>query len=136
MAGVGFTRPLSPEARSGVTISPVNTSAPERPRPEGRLTSLVGVPVVAPHSLRHLQSAVSVLAGEAGLGEAAVSRLQGECSRLVATLMERSPEGALVILGIVRRGGGTALEVTADYGPTAQEPLGGRLTASAWDPAG
>lgn len=112
----------------------MNTAAPDRSREDDRLTSLVGVPVFAPHSLRHLQCAVSVLAAEAGLGEESLSRLQGECSRLVAALLERSPEGSLVLLNIVRRGGGTGLEVTADYGPTPQEPLGGRLSASAWEP--
>lgn len=104
------------------------TLTPERSRSDDRLTSLVGVPVVAPHSLRHLQCAVSVLAREAGLREDSTSRLQADCRRLVSDLMARSPEGGLVMLRILRPGSG--LEVTVEYGPTPQEPLGGRLTAS------
>lgn len=101
-----------------------------------RLTSMVGVPVTGVHSLRHLQLAVSVLAGEAGLGTDALARLEADCARLVQDLVRRSPEGALVLLRVVRRGAGLGLEVSADYGPTPEEPLGGRLAAAAWEPAG
>lgn len=104
----------------------------EQMQPEDRLTSLVGVPVVAEHSLRHLQGAVSVLAGEAGLGEDSLERLQADCARLVKDLSTRSPEGALVMLRIVRQGAACGLEVTAEYGPTPMEPTGGRLAANAW----
>lgn len=100
------------------------------------LASWVGVPVVGPHSLRHLQCAVSVLAGEAGLGAESTARLQEDCSRLVRDLFARTPEGALVLLRVLRSAGGVGLEVTADYGPTPQEPLGGKLLAKAWEAAG
>ena len=99
------------------------------------LGSLVGVPVVGPHSLRHLQCAVSVLAGEAGLGEESLARLQADCAALVRGVFVRSPEGLLVMLRVLRQSGGVGLEVTAQYGATPQEPLGGTLCAKAWEPA-
>ncbi|TBR19869.1 hypothetical protein EPO15_13885 [bacterium] len=113
----------------------METATAPRECPTDRLTSLVGVPVVGEHSVRHLQCAVAVLAGEAGLSEETLSRLQADCARLAAELLVRAPEGSLVMLRIVRPGGGIGLEVTADYGPTEHEPLGGRLGASAWESA-
>lgn len=109
------------------------------PAPEAvpdRLGFWVGVPVSGAHSLRHLQLAASVLAGEAGLGGGSLARLQSDCAPLVRDLIRRAPAGALVLLRVVRRGSGVGLEVTAEYGPTAEEPLGGRLSAAAWEPAG
>lgn len=41
-----------------------------------------------------------------------------------------------MLLRVLRNAGGVGLEVTADYGPTPQEPLGGKLLAKAWEAAG
>jgi hypothetical protein len=108
----------------------------ERPLRNDPIGSLVGVPVVGPHSLRHLQCAVSVLAVEAGLGSESLARLQADCAGLVRDLFARSPEGALVLLRVLRQAGGVGLEVTAQYGATPEEPLGGKLIVKAWEAAG
>ena len=76
------------------------------------------------------------LAVEAGLGSEALARLQADCAGLVRDLFARCPEGALVLLRVLRRPGGVGLEVTAQYAATPLEPLGGRLTVNAWEPAG
>ena len=108
----------------------------ERPLRGDPLGSLVGVPVVGPHSLRQLKCAVSVLAGEAGLGADTLARLQADCAALVREVFARSPEGSLVMLRVLRQPGGVGLEVTAHFGETPEEPLGGTLCAKAWEPAG